>query len=366
MSLENLVQNILQSTKEKYDVLRETEDLTYGKVLEKVFHAEMKNQPEEVIERMANEFFRLGPLEPLLANTELTEIIMNGSDCIFFEKNGSLHRHPDQFLSDATFKNAFERIQNFVGTVVNQETPFADGSWGSFRVSIVDSSVNQNGYLISFRRHPDNPWNFQKLEMSGWGSGPAVDVLKKLIREQKNFLVIGPTGCGKTSVMNALLSETGENCRNIIIEDASELKLPNQVSSKLLTRTALFNEAVPEINQNELVKRSLRLRPDRIIMGEIRGSEAKDFLMALATGHAGSFASLHAQDPHQALLRLEMLIQMGAPQWTATAIRQLIHLSLDSIVVLTKTSDGSRKLKGVYQLRSLEPQGFLLEQEALQ
>jgi len=130
---------------------------------------------------------------------------------------------------------------------------------------------------------------------------------------------------------------------------------------KLLTREDPHG-ILPAIDQTQLVKRSLRLRPDRIVMGEVRGSEAKDFLMAMATGHSGSFGTLHAQDASQALIRLEMLIQMGAPQWSLTAIRRLIQLSLDYIIITGRAATGERQLKGVFRLCSLEDQGFLVEQ----
>lgn len=365
MNLEATLQQILQLANTQYEQNQHYENQNYISILKSIFETQAKELDEAHYKRLQNELFEFGPLQPLMVDEDISEIIFSGPNQIFFERQGSLFTHPDHFLSEFTFRNAFERIQNSVNTIINQENPFFDGAWGPFRVSIVDPSINQGGYLVSLRRHPENPWTFEKLLEVGWADSNSIEILKKMIHSRQNFLVIGPTGCGKTSVMNALLAETGTHCRNVIIEDASELKLPNRVSSKLLTRRTPFNEDLKEIDQAELVKRSLRLRPDRMVMGEIRGPEAKDFLMALATGHAGSFASLHAQDPHQALIRLEMLIQMGAPQWTATAIRQLIHLSLDCIVVLHKSEDGCRKLKSVFQLKSLEPHGFLLEQVAL-
>jgi pilus assembly protein CpaF len=162
-------------------------------------------------------------------------------------------------------------------------------------------------------------------------------------------------------VLNSLLDLLPENERVVVIEDSSEIALSNKASMKLLTREDPHG-ILPAIDQTQLVKRSLRLRPDRIVMGEVRGSEAKDFLMAMATGHSGSFGTLHAQDANQALIRLEMLIQMGAPQWSLTAIRRLIQLSLDYIIITGRATTGERQLKGVYRLCSLEDQGFLVEQ----
>ena len=184
--------------------------------------------------------------------------------------------------------------------------------------------------------------------------------LKKIIQLQKNFLVIGSTGEGKTTVVNALLSETDSYERSLIIEDTQEIQLPNSLSIRLLTRDETQN-GLCSVDQGQLVKRALRLRPDRLVMGEIRGNEAKDFIMALSTGHRGSFGTLHAKDPQQALLRLEMLIQMGAPHWKLSAIRRLLSLSLDLIIATKKDSSGQRKLEGIYRINSLEENGFLIE-----
>ena len=153
------------------------------------------------------------------------------------------------------------------------------------------------------------------------------------------------------------------NERVILIEDTQELALPNSASTRLLTRKDAQG-VLPIIDQMELVKQSLRMRPDRIVMGEIRGAEAKDLLMALSTGHSGSFATLHATDPQQALLRLEMLIQLGASFWSLEAIRNLIFLSLQNVIVVGRSPSGVRVLKGIYVLSSRETSGILVERLA--
>jgi pilus assembly protein CpaF len=312
--------------------------------------------------RISNEFFRNGPLEILFANSEITEIIVNGPEAIFYELGGILHEHSDKFLSDYTFEKFINRICDLSQCVLNLESPFADGVFKNFRISIVDKSITNSFTSINFRRHPLVSWTFESLIQNNWCSANLYSEFQSLISERKNFLIIGSTGSGKTSVLNSFLNLTPKNERSIIIEDTSEIASPNGASTKLLTQKD-SNNIRSEITQTDLVKRSLRLRPDRLIMGEIRGIEAKDFLMALSTGHLGSIGTLHANDPHQALIRLEMLVQMGAPQWSLAAIRRLIFLSLDLILVIGKNNYGKRIFKGAYQLCSLEEHGFLLDKK---
>ena len=197
------------------------------------------------------------------------------------------------------------------------------------------------------------------LESAGWAQAPRIQMLRDLIVKQKNILFIGPTGSGKTTVLGACLRELQENERAVIIEDTDELARPNSSSAKLLTRPAQ-SAALPEVTLTDLVRQSLRMRPQRLVMGEVRGAEAKDLLLALATGHSGSLGTVHAADPRQALLRLEMLVQLGAPQWNVQAIRQLIQLSVDYLVVCGN-ADGKRRLDGIYKVAALESFGFLLE-----
>lgn len=366
MDLKSLAHEIIHTLREaSYDEFALGDDLYQEQsknklkqiVEEKVTHLEPHFQ-----QRVYQEFFELGPITTLIGDSEITEIIINGPESIYFEKKGTLHAHIDHFYSTYTFENFVNTLGDNSNCIVNLDSPFADGKYKNFRVSFTDKSITQSHTSINLRRHPLTSWSFDKLITNKWCDLNLLSDFQQLIEQKKNFLIIGATGCGKTSVLNAFLNLTLSEERSLIIEDTPEISLPNNVSSKLLTKSDP-NNLRPETTQTDLVKRALRLRPDRIIMGEIRGSEAKDFLMALSTGHLGSFGTLHASDPHQALIRLEMLIQMGAPQWSLSAIRRLIFLSLDMIVVVGKNHDGSRQFKGAYQLCSLEDHGFLLERK---
>lgn len=310
--------------------------------------------------RLEQEFFGLGPLEILIADSSVTEILVNSYNSIWFEQNGKLQRHDDQFLSEVSFHNIVERLGQFSGKHLSLERPFLEGHFNGMRLSMIGSQLTGDQAIISIRKHPTSPWNLKKLAAADWCSNQQMNQLRSIVESGSNFLVIGETGSGKTSVINALLQEISVNERAVVIEDSSEVYLPNQASIKLLTRDASEGQ-VCAIDQQILLKRALRLRPDRLVMGEIRGEESKDFLMLLATGHKGCFATLHAKNPSEALIRLEMLIQLGAPQWNLQAIRRLIFLSLQFIIVVEKSSSGKRQLKGIYKLSSLEDSGITLD-----
>ncbi|MBO9667138.1 MAG: CpaF family protein [Bdellovibrio sp.] len=351
--IESLPMNEFMLTPDEENQLR-------SQKIEQIIAQETAMLPEEVRRRVCDEFESWGPLTAPMADESITEIILNGPHSIWLERQGRLENHQDQFFSELSFRNCLERISQAARAHITIEHPCADGQLGDFRLSLIGGDLTRNHPHLTLRRHPKNPWNFQKLFAQDWCNEKDLGTFAKLMHERKNFLVIGATGSGKTSVLNSFLDLLPDNERIVAIEDTSEIALPNSASMKLLTREDPQG-ILPTVDQAQLLKRSLRLRPDRLVMGEIRGAEAKDFLMALATGHSGSFGTLHAQDASQALIRLEMLIQMGAPQWSLQAIRRLIQLSLDYIVVVAREPSGKRYFKGTYRLCSLEDHGFLVE-----
>lgn len=322
-----------------------------------------KNEEPPVAQRLRDEFLGLGPIAQLIDDQDITEILVLGPDKICYEKGGRLVQHDDKFCSENTFKQFVEKVCSESKSYFNIERPMTNGKFQDFRLHIIGSELTQNSHALSLRRHPKSPWTFERLLEYGWCNSDQLSSLQQMLSSKGNFLVVGGTGSGKTSFLNACLQWIPKEDRLVIIEDTSELSVPNTFSTKLVTRFDA-NGILPNIDQSELVKQSLRMRPDRLVMGEIRGPEAKDLLMALSTGHEGSFGSLHAQTAAQALIRLEMLIQLGAPFWSLNAIRQLIKLSLQYIVVVTKSPEGTRKFQGLYALQSLEDMGILLERIA--
>lgn len=310
-------------------------------------------------QRIEADYLHYGPLEPLLSDTTVTEILIQNDKQIVYEKNGCLEKWPDAFLTNTNYQNALKRLFDEAQIQVTLDHPLIDGSWREFRLNVTGPAITRQAPFVSLRRHPENPWTLESLYQNDWCTNESKELLRTLIAQKKNLFVIGTTGAGKTSVLNALLHELPLNERVVTIEDSSELRLPTEFSTKLMTR---FDptEQLKSVTQAHLIKQALRMRPDRLVVGEVRGEEAKDFLMAISTGHAGSWGTIHASDPQQALIRLEMLIQLGAPQWSLDSIRRLIQLSLDYVIVCKK-ENGKRLLGGVYRLVSLEESGFLIE-----
>lgn len=299
-------------------------------------------------------------LEPLLNDPHVTEILVQNFQEIWFEKAGLLQRFHAAFSSPVQHHNFVQSLLSEARMKVDLETPQCDGEWRGFRVHVIQTPLCPAGTVLSLRRRAPETWGFAELAERGWASYAALDGLRQKVKNKKSILIAGATGAGKTSVLNACLKEVDPHERVITIEDTNELHLPNSISVKLLTREATYDD-LKSYSQADLLKQCLRMRPDRIVVGEMRGGEAKDYLLALSTGHGGAMATIHANSARQALLRLEILVQMGAPEWRLDAIRQLIYLGIDSVVVVKK-ENGERKLDGIYQISSLEETGFCFEQ----
>ncbi len=311
--------------------------------------------------RLRDEIIGIGPLRALMDNEAITEIVVNGRESVWFEINGHFQEHPDSFLHALTLEQFRNRLCSEAGLNPDLNTPCADGQWRGFRAHVVGPPLTQK-LQITLRRQPKTVWTFGLLQQAGWANEDQLKVLDGWIKSHKNFLIIGPTGSGKTSVLNACLQALPSHERAICLEDTNELMPKPGASCKLLTRTD-GNGILREYTLADLIRQSLRMRPTRLVLGEVRGGEAKDLLLALATGHRGSLGTLHATDARQALLRLEMLVQLGAGQWDHQAVRQLIQLSVDGIVVAGFV-DGRRRLDGLFRIASLESFGFLVERVA--
>ena len=309
-------------------------------------------------QRLEEEFLGSGPLLPLTLDQEVTEIIIDGRDNIFFEKKGKLFTHDDAFLSSFTFENFVHRVSASSKVTPNIKTPWADGKWKNFRAHIITSPLVKNSHHITLRRHPKSAWTFDQLESALWAPPSAVSIMKELVEKRMNILIAGPASSGKTSVLNACLNHVSPRERVITIEDSDELAPLAPYSVKLLTRSE--TQHLTAVSQADLVSQSLRMRPDRIVMGEVRGPEAKDLILALATGHSGSMGTIHASHHKQALLRLELLVQLGNLSWSSPAVQSLIHLGLQAVVLVRKENE-KRILQGIYHITGLEKTGFLFD-----
>lgn len=309
--------------------------------------------------RIQQEFEGFGPLESLFIDESVTEIMINSPKDIWFERNGSLHLLADSFISDLTFENFQNRLCEESRIQLSLEKPYSDGRFRNFRVHMVSSPVTTSP-VITLRRQRNNPWTLEQLQAEGWSDSEGITILKRWIREKKTFLIVGETGSGKTSVLSSCLQALPACERALVLEDTSEIPLPNSASAKMLTRNDCHS-ILPEISLTDLVRQSLRMRPDRLVIGEVRGGEAKDLMLALSTGHEGSLGTLHASSAHQALFRLEMLVQLGSPQWSLETIRRLMKLSLHGLAVVGRDQDKKRKLISLNEISSVESTGLLLD-----
>lgn len=308
--------------------------------------------------RILDELNGFGPITCLLEDESVTEILINQFDQIYFERLGKLQRCEDQFFDSNSYKDFIEKVCNYCQTYINAEKPFIEVQLNFLRITVLFPDICRGEYIVSIRKQPLTQWTFDRLLSQDWASENKVLAIRKLAAAKKNFLVIGSTGSGKTSVLQACINEMNQD-RLVIVEDTQELQPVFSQNTSLLTRIDPTKKLI-DVTMNDLIKKALRLRPDRLCVGEIRGEEATALLMALATGHDGSFGSLHARSAHEALLRLEMLIQMGAPQWSLQSIRRLIGLTVQNILVVEKR-DGKRCLEGIYELGSVEEHGITLD-----
>lgn len=315
----------------------------------------------------------------LMENENLNEIQISGPGQIFVE--GTLQPSPEVpnqiaglglqpwFEAHLFTEPDIQELHNFLCDAIEASpslsTPFVEGTWGGFRVALVDACLTGSPQgFVCLRKQRREPPRLPELD-EGSGAFPfkALEMLEGLLKDKVNALIVGPTSSGKTHLLQCLLNSLRADERCLILEDISELDCPNLVSGKLLSRPT-GRGLLPAISLQEIVPMAMRLRPDRLILGEMRGPEAKDLLLALSSGHRGSWGSLHAENERQALLRLEMLIQMGAPQWSLDSVRKLIHNSLQTLVVLgfqDSPRGRRRQLLRISQIVGLEAHGFLLE-----
>lgn len=327
------------------------------KVIKMSLEATVPKQEKIIQDRLYEEYFGYGPLHSFLQIEDLKEIIINSPSSIWIEDGEGFKRSHENFLSEKTYKNFVFRLLEESGMQVDINKPCRDGKWKEFRIHVISPPLTYDYPQICLRKQTRKLFSLEALKEKSWATADQIEFIKKMVQEKENFLLVGNTSTGKTTVMGACLNEVRKE-RVVVIEDTDEIPLPNPLSTKLLTRENASN--LKTYDQSDLIKQSLRMRPDRLILGEVRGGEAKDFLLTLSTGHKGCFCSLHANDPQHSLMRLEMLVQMGAPQWDLQLIRRLIFSSIKYIMILEK-SKKKRFLEGIYKITSLEKFGFLVE-----
>lgn len=353
-------EELKQAVQQRMDYGRDYSDEEVDELIDDILlcREELRLYPVETRRNLKRELFnsirRLDILQSFVDDSSVTEIMINGTDSIFIEKDGRLRRIDMRFASVEKLQDIIQKIVAECNRVVNEASPIVDArlSNGS-RVNIVMNPIALNGPIVTIRRFPDHPITIEKLVEIESVSKEAAEFLQRLVRAGYNLFVSGGTGSGKTTFLNALSAHIPKGERVITIEDSAELQLqgiPNLV--RLETRNSNV-EGCQEITIRELIRASLRMRPDRIIVGEVRGAEAFDMMQCMNTGHDGSMSTGHANSARDMLSRLENMVLMGM-ELPLAAIRQQIASGLDVIVHLGRLRDKTRKVLEITEVTEYE------------
>lgn len=324
------------------------------KVLEENPFAVPVSERSKIVSDLKDEMLGLGPIEVLLKDTTVTEVMVNGPKKIFVERMGRLQLTDIQFHDDSHVMNIIERILSPIGRHIDESVPLVDARLedGS-RVNIIIPPLSLVGPCITIRKFATKALSVDNLITFGTLDRKMADFIKACIQARINILVSGGTGSGKTTTLNVLSSFIPENERIVTIEDAAELKLQQEHVVTLESRPANI-EGNGEITIRDLVKNALRMRPDRIIVGEVRGGEALDMLQAMNTGHDGSLTTAHANNPRDALSRLETMVLMAGFEMPIRAIREQVSSAIELILQQSRLKDGSRKITYITEVQHME------------
>jgi len=328
------------------------------KLIEQLLQQEsvMLNQRErsQITQDIIHEVLGLGPLEPLLADQTVNDILVNGHNQVFVERQGRLELTPVQFKDDAHLKKIIEKIVSRVGRRIDESVPMVDARLpdGS-RVNAIIPPLAIDGPSLSIRKFSKDPLQLRHLIEKQSLTPEISELLKAIVQARLNVLISGGTGSGKTTLLNVLSGFIPNDERIVTIEDAAELQLRQEHVVRLETRPANI-EGKGEIAQRELVKNALRMRPDRIILGEVRGAESLDMLQAMNTGHDGSLTTVHANSCRDALTRIETLVSMAGLNLATKAMRHYVSSALDLIIQIARLSDGTRKLISLQEVVGME------------
>ncbi len=307
-----------------------------------------------MIRQIEDEIFGLGPLEPLLADSTVSDILVNGPKSIFVERFGKLEKTPHTFLDDRHLRSIIDRIVSQVGRRIDESSPMVDARLkdGS-RFNAIIPPLAIDGASVSIRRFAVERLNMDNLLQLNSLSPEMAKFLNAAVVGEMNILISGGTGSGKTTTLNILSGFIPSDQRIVTIEDSAELQLQQPHVVRLETRPANI-EGKGEISQRELVKNSLRMRPDRIVVGEVRGSEAVDMLSAMNTGHDGSLATIHANTPRDALSRVENMFSMAGWNISTKNLRSQIASAIHLVVQMDRQEDGKRRMVSIQEINGME------------
>ena len=346
-----------------------------GRILEDLLAGEetplSRRERDRIVIDVQHETFGLGPIEPLMRDPTVSDILVNGAHVVYVERRGKLERTEVTFRDDAHLLQIIERIVAQVGRRVDESSPMVDARLpdGS-RVNAIIPPLALDGPVLSIRRFAVDPYRMPNLISFGTLTPALAEILVAAVRARLNILISGGTGSGKTTLLNVISNAIPNNERIVTIEDSAELQLQQEHAVRLETRPPNI-EGQGEVTQRDLVRNALRMRPDRIIVGEVRGPEVLDMLQAMNTGHDGSLSTVHANSTREAMSRLETMILMSGISLPVRAMREYITSALDMVIHLARLSDGARKIVRVTEITGMEESVvstqdiFLFEQEGI-
>jgi pilus assembly protein CpaF len=312
------------------------------------------DQRRRVLKHIEDEVMGLGPLEPLLADKKVADILVNGANQVYVERRGRMELTDIKFNDDAHLLHIIDRIVSSVGRRIDESSPMVDARLkdGS-RVNAIIPPLAIDGPTLSIRRFAVERLKMDELIAYGSINQAAADVLKAVVAGRLNVLISGGTGAGKTTLLNVLSGFIPSSERIITIEDSAELQLQQPHVVRLETRPPNI-EGKGEINQRDLVRNTLRMRPDRIVLGEVRGPEALDMLQAMNTGHDGSLTTVHANTPRDALGRIESMVSMSGINFPTKVMREQISSAIDVVVQIARHEDGKRRVTSIQEINGME------------
>lgn len=308
----------------------------------------------QLVVDLQNEVLGLGPLEPLLEDTSISEIMVNGFDTVFVERRGRIELVNTRFNDNEHLMKVIDKIVSRVGRRIDESSPMADARLADgSRVNAIVPPLALDGPTLTIRRFSVVPLQMADLIAKKALTPGMAELLAAFVKAKTNILISGGTGSGKTTLLNILSGYIPDGERIITIEDTAELQLQQRHVVRLESRTANI-EGSGEVSMRSLVRNSLRMRPDRIVLGEVRGSEVIDMLQAMNTGHDGSLTTVHANSPRDALSRLENLVGLGGVNMPVKALRQQISAGLNVVVQASRMNDGSRKITSIHEITGME------------
>ena len=309
---------------------------------------------DTLLDEIADEVLGLGPLEPLLRDDSITEIMVNSPDLVFIERAGRIYRAQQAFRNEEHLVRVIDRIVSPLGRHVDEASPMVDARLADgTRVNVIGPPASPRGMKLTLRKFMRARLHAEDLVRRGTLSADALAFLRRVVEMKRNVIVSGGTGSGKTTLLNVLSSFIGETERIVTVEDPLELQLQQANVIALEARPATAEGSKP-ITQRELVRNSLRMRPDRIIVGEVRGGEAFDMLQAMNTGHEGSLSTVHANTPRDALSRIENMVLMAGFDLPSSAIREQIASAVHLIVQVARMNDGSRRVTHITEVVGMD------------